>query len=329
MCFVVLLVITDRAVFGRVALLISAGCLYYLGNFPSFPGAPVVGNLFVSDIDYKVDYKTRMASVYESFKIPDQLIKLIGNDTIDFYPYNNEYAFANKLNYLYPPLFQNYMTLTPVLDKMNEDFFSSPGRPKFILWAGEYTFGEYGFGSSIKNPFDAFDMKYGLNEDPLTVAAILQNYHKVAISESVSKLPFMLMEENKKYSEYSSLFLKDQSFVFDKWYDVPNFKEGLLEIKPNLRLTMYGKIKNLLFRGDILKIKYQLSSGEIKEYKLNILNAHSGIVVSPLLNSFDLSGPRVVRIMFVIDGSWYFHPSFNVKWIVLPDAGVLDSLPSH
>ncbi|WP_279456029.1 hypothetical protein [Escherichia coli] len=129
-----LLPLFDRSLFGRGTLIISAICLYYLSTSPSFPGAPTKQGALLPGVNFQVAYENRMQDAYKDFRLSPYLLSYIGGESIDIYPYNNEYAFANKLNYKYRPVFQSYMTLTPKLDAMNQAFFESSSRPQFILW---------------------------------------------------------------------------------------------------------------------------------------------------------------------------------------------------
>lgn len=312
-----LLPLFDRSLFGRGTLIISAICLYYLSTSPSFPGAPTKQGALLPGVNFQVAYENRMQDAYKDFRLSPYLLSYIGGESIDIYPYNNEYAFANKLNYKYRPVFQSYMTLTPKLDAMNQAFFESSSRPQFILWTAGII-----CNSAECNPFDSFDGKYALNEDPLTTSSIFLNYHKVAVAEGKGGAPLMLLEKNKSERKYSELFIKNETLEFGKWYNVPMIESGLLKLKPELELSIYGKVKNLLFRGSILKVKYKLASGEIREYRLNILNSRSGIVASPLLDSFNYSGIRVAQIMFETNDMRYFEPSFDAKWFVVPEPEV-------
>lgn len=315
-----LLPLLDRSLFGRSVVVVSVFCLCYLSISPSYPGAPAIQ--LQPGVNFHVSYEDRMQDVYKDFRLPTDLLSRIGEESIDIYPYNNEYAFANKLNYKYRPAFQNYMTLTPELDAMNQAFFESPSRPQFILWTAGI-----GCNSAECNPFDAFDGKYALNEDPLTTRSIFCNYHKVATAEGKGGVPLMLLEKNESVRICPETFIKNENLEFGKWYDVPVVKNGLLKLRPELEFTTYGKIKNLLFRGSILRIKYKLVSGDVKTYRLNILNSRSGIVVSPLFDNFDYSGVRVDKIMFETSNPRYFKPFFDVQWFTVLDPEVNERKP--
>lgn len=304
-----LTMIFDKSKLGRLLFIITATSLYYISSTPSYLFAPTQ-NALIAATDFSSSYEDRMQSVYGDFKLEDSILRKIGESTIDIYPYNNEYAFANKLNYKYRPSFQNYMTLTPALDLMNKKFFESSERPKFVLVTSGLT-----CTSANCNVFDGFDQKFSLNEDPLTSSSILMNYHAVAVSKGKNGLPLILLEENNDHTIYSDSEISEELMSFGKWYKIPMGAGGVTKIIPDFKFTYYGKIKNLLFRGSILKIKYKLVSGDIREYRLNIINSQSGIWVSPLLDNFGLSGEKIDSIMFLSQSSDYFDPQFNSKWV--------------
>lgn len=304
-----LVMIFDKDKFGRLLFLLTTASLYYISSTPSYLGAPTK-NALLPAIDFSVGYEDRMQSVYGDFKLEDTILRKIGESTIDIYPYNNEYAFANKLNYKYRPSFQNYMTLTPALDLMNKKFFESSERPKFVLITSGLT-----CTSANCNVFDGFDQKFSLNEDPLTSSSILMNYHAVAVSKGKNGLPLILLEENNEHTVYSDSPISEELMNFGKWYKVPKAADGVTKIIPDFKLTNYGHIKNLLFRGSILKIRYKLVSGDIREYRLNIINSQNGVWVSPLLDNFGLSGDDIDSIMLLTQSPNYFNPQFKSKWV--------------
>lgn len=311
-----LVMIFDKSRLGRLLFVLTMVGLYYLSANPSYPGAPTKSALLPA-IDFSVEYEDRMQSLYAEFKLEDDLLRRIGKSTIDVYPYNNEYAFANKLNYKYRPSFQNYMTLTPALDLMNKKFFESSARPKFVLFTSGIN-----CGSDKCNVFDDFDQKLSLSEDPLTVSSILLNYHTVSVSKGKNGLPLILLEENDGYAVYAESPISEKTMNFGEWYKVPRAADGVTKIIPDFELTNYGRIKNLLFRGSILKVRYKFFSGDVREYRLNIINSKSGVWVSPLLDNFELSGDAVDSVMFLSQSSNYFKPKFKSRWVKVHIPGV-------
>jgi hypothetical protein len=311
-----LVMIFEKNSLGRLFFILTISSLYYLSVNQSYPSAPTKDSLLPA-IDFSVGYEDRMQNLYANFKLEEELTSKIGKSTVDVYPYNNEYAFANKLNYKHRPSFQNYMTLTPALDLMNKKFFESSDRPKFIIFTSGIT-----CMSENCNVFDNLDQKYSLNEDPLTASSIFLNYHTVSVSKGKNGVPLVLLEENDGYTVYSESPISEKIMNFGEWYKVPRAAGGVTKLIPDFELTNYGRIKNLLFRGSILKVRYKFVSGDVREYRLNIINSKSGVWASPMLDSFDLSGDAVDSVMFLSQSSNYFNPKFNSRWVKVHVPGV-------
>lgn len=112
------------------------GLTISLGKISIYPNSQILAGLKTHE-DFTQSYADRgLQPVIHNINCLLTIIALVGQDSIDVYPYFNEYVIANKLNYRHRPSFQNYMTLTPVLDKLNADFFASNQAPKFVLWTG-------------------------------------------------------------------------------------------------------------------------------------------------------------------------------------------------
>lgn len=307
-----LLLLFDRSKVGRGVFLLVTAALFYLAAVPGFPGARVMNKL-ATVIDFSTPYPERMKQAFSAFKLNPDMLKRVGQSAIDVYPYNNEYLLANGLNYQHRPSFQNYMTLTPRLDALNQRFFESAERPRFILWTAGV-----GCVGPRCNVFDGFDNKYVLSEDPLTSATLLLNYHVVQLGQGKNAIPLVLLEVNDQVTRYSLPESPSTEMEFDKWYAVPRHVGGVIKLLPQFELTALGKIKNLLFRGSVVEISYRLKSAEVRTYRLNLLNAGSGIWVSPLLDRFDFAGDEVEAVLLASKMRGYLKPSFQASWATLP-----------
>ncbi|TAM60804.1 hypothetical protein [Rhodanobacter denitrificans] len=307
---------------GRVLYLLATGCLYFMQATLAYPGAPT-RTAWQMPVDFGVSYADRMQTTYGKYKLDAEMTTKIGSATIDVYPYNNEYIFANKLNYLRRPLFQSYMTLTPILDSMNARFFESKGRPKFVLWTAGVT-----CWVEACNVFDDFDGKFSLNEDPLTTSAILLNYHIVGVAKGYAGQQVALFEENSGYEAYSYVTTSTQAMKLGAWYKVPRIKGGVIKLAPKFSLTLVGRLKNLLFHGGVVTIQYKLASGEVIGHRLNILNAANGIWVSPLPKGFDLEGDKVDSVMLDTSSTNYLNSDFEGTWGIVPISSVKARKPA-
>lgn len=323
--FIMLLISFDKGKFVKGLFFISFFSLYYLGTHSAYQNSPKLGlafstinipsmnNPFKLPFAAGMSYQDRMAQDYEQYKLDDDFVREIGESTIDVYPYNNEYMYANKLNYKPRPLFQNYMTLTPALDLANAEFLNSPEKPQKILWNGGLA-----CGSVDCNTFTGVDNKFLLNEDPLTSMAILENYSPSGFVLGRNDEPMLLFSARDQKQVANFVLKKSERMKFGMWYPVPEAKQNIVKIYPDFKITTIGKLKNFFFRGNIVKISYKLKSGEQRQYRLNIINAQSGVWASPLLDGLEplgFSGEDVAEVMFETDSDYYFEPEFEAKFV--------------
>jgi hypothetical protein len=324
--FIMLLISFDKGYFTKVIFLVSFFSLYYLGTHPAYLNSPRLGlafttfnipsvnNPFRLPFNKQVAYEDRMSQNYEQYKLDAQFIDSIAKNTVDIYPYNNEYIYANHLNYKPRPLFQNYMTLTPKLDQANADYFNSGVRPQKVIWNSGLACGD-----ADCNSFIGIDNKYILNEDPLTSMALLENYLITGFTHGRKNEPMLLLSQREKALPANFKVKKIERMKFGEWYPLPDGKSNIVKIFPDFHITMTGRVKNLFFRGDVVRINYKLKSGVLKQYRLSIINSRSGVWASPLLDGFDINGftgEDVAEVMFETDSSYYFEPEFDAKMVV-------------
>lgn len=324
--FIAMLISLDKGYLTKLLFLVSFVSLYYLGTHSAYSHSPKLSlafstfnmpslsNPFKLPFSEDISYDERMAQKYRDYKLNDEIVSLVGGDPVDIYPYNNEYMYANKLNYKPRPLFQNYMTLTPVLDQANADYLSGDNKPKSIIWNSGLA-----CVSADCNSLIGIDNKFILNEDPLTSMAILENYniHKLTYGKNNEPMLLLLKKENPQSAAFE--LNKIEHMKFGEWYSLPDAQKHILKIYPDFKISMLGKLKNFLFRGDVVRIKYLLKSGVVKEYRLSIINSRSGVWASPLLDGFDVNGftgEDVAKVMFETDSSYYFKPEFETKIFV-------------
>ena len=254
-------------------------------------------------------YDERMYDVYPEYRLPANITQIVGKETIDFYPYNNEYAFANKLNYKHRPVTQSYMTLTPNLGKMNSDFLSSNEAPRFILWTPTITCTLRGC-----NPFADFDQKYLLNSDPATSLAILKLYSSIDSFELKNGTTGILLERNANRHPLEFHASVQNQSTFGSWIDVPSDEREILFVSPHFNFSLLGKLQNLFYRGDVIYIRYQFENGNERTYRVNIAASSYGIYANYLPENFDLRTNRIKRIMFTAKSSSYVKSEFTFRW---------------
>jgi hypothetical protein len=200
--------------------------------------------------------------------LDENILQKIRYESVDTYPWETAYIFANNLNWKPRPVFQSYAAYTPWLDMKNSIFWDSYKSPKYIIWELEH------WGSEVSS----IDGRYLFNDEPLTIYEILNHYRlihrdkKIALLErSITnrlKEPKLIASENGHWSE---------------WIKVPPLKNGIIRARIDVSRRIIGSLKRLLYKEEEFFIEYKLDNGDVKKYRLTIDNAVSGVWISPLI----------------------------------------------
>ena len=230
------------------------------------------------------------------------ILKEISNYSIDFYPTDVSYAYANTLNWTPRPIFQSYITYTPYLDKKNANFFESNKAPKFILW-------------DLTSGLKEIDRRYLLNGSPLTVYQIFNHY---GIEKETSKYLLLKKEKNTHFANNIS-----EPFIYkwNEWINVPiNTKDryisSILCAKTQIKRSVFQKIKKLIYKEFEVYIEYKLYNGSIQRHRISVDNSKNGLWISPLISKlFKYSeSQKVEAIRFSHDKNDYFKDEIIIRW---------------
>jgi len=67
-------------------------------------------------------------------KLPDDILKLVGDSTVDVFPWNIQMLIENGLNYAPRPVLQSYSAYTKRLQDINFDYYNSNEAPKYVIF---------------------------------------------------------------------------------------------------------------------------------------------------------------------------------------------------
>lgn len=214
-------------------------------------------------------------------ELPEIVKKLVGDNTIDFYPWEISWAYANELNYKPRPMLQSG-ALPVKIDKLNAKFISSDEAADFMLWE----FNEEGRLAS-------YDERYQLNSEGNYLNAFFDHYDIIYKNEDFA---LYRKTEDTVFSVPEALF--DSVYLFDEWIDVPPYKEGILKAKIDFSRTFKGSLLSFFYKDGLYFIEYKLENGAVIKHRFSPGNATSGLWISPYLIDLnnELSGFRVKQI---------------------------------
>ena len=290
-----------------IALLLFINSSPYKSSIPQFYESFLIYSLdnnrasFESHTD---DLAIRSNRVLGKRRLDADILSLVGDRTIDSYPWDTIYIAANQLNWRPRPVIQSYISYTPYLDQKNEEFFRSERAPEFLLWQKNH------FGGAL----GSIDGRYLMNDEPLTLLAILSYYF--IRHETVDHI---LLQYSAKPLLAVASISPVKRYQWEKWIAVPQGQTvsgSILRAQIEIERSIIQKMKLLVYKEFESYITYKFKSGTQKKYRLIVDNARSGVWVNPYQTELlALDGNNdVVAIKLTHSDGDYFQPSFLLAW---------------
>jgi len=252
----------------------------------------------------KQECKTLTEQNLIAVTLADSAKKIVGNNTVDIFPWEVSYVAANKINYINRPLFQLGCVNNATLDKVNADFLNSDKAPHYYIWTKQNINGI---------EMISIDYRYILSDDGQVNFAIMNNYAQIYEDE---KIRILKRTEKEKLS--LEKFNHTNSIVWNEWVALPDLKESTaLRLKFTIDKTLIGKAKHAFYKEPEYYMLYKLEDGSEKKHRLVVQNSESGIWAAPYLEAYNdsLKGLKVKAIKFIYtDHAFVYKPQFNAEW---------------
>jgi len=245
----------------------------------------------------------------EEQKLDSSLLKLIGNKTIDVYPWDYSYIAANKLNWQPRPVLHSYAAYSSWLDMKDSQHFSSDNAPEFILLEiDKKTDDIYG------GTFESVDNRYLPNDEPQTLISILEHYESVHKNNR-----FILLKKRKLVQKLKVASGSKFNTRFGTVVELPYKPENsVLRIKAKLKKSTKGLFQSFLFKDQESFINYYMDNGDVYRYKIVPKNAADGIWINPFLMHPELDEKEAscVKISFESSDPSFYQNEITCEWVV-------------
>jgi hypothetical protein len=224
---------------------------------------------------------------------------VIGNESVDVMNYLQLAALINNMNYQPRPVFQGFVAYTPALQRLNEEYFQSSQRPRFVMLYQQAT-----------------DGRFPALEDSAVLNYILNNYVPVARDGR-----FLILHQQT--AEDTELRLvHDQTVHFGEALDLRPWMNGPLFMSVEITPSLLGRVATILYQQHPLYLRVSRNQGE-EQYRVVPSMAERPFLISPLLNTnFDVmnlytaqSGKKLESVTFEPSGyaSFEFHNTLRVR----------------
>lgn len=197
--------------------------------------------------------------------------EIIGNATVDVFPWDFSYIAANDLNWmprttLSHPLFKSKMT-SGYNHWIEKDGYSCPS---FILFHFVKDNDSCFFGS--------IDGKYMLNEEPDMTFQLLDEYSVVLKNSN-----YMLLKKDTTAYFAEKEREKEQTVGYDEWIETPHYSNAAVRAYVKTRRNFLGAIKSFFYKDDIYYVDYMLADNSILTYRFSPSAAEEGLWCNPFI----------------------------------------------
>lgn len=263
-------------------------------------------NNFVELLNFKT-FKKKYADISKKNLKPNILApkirKMIGDKPIDIYPWEHSYIAANKLNWkMRKTLEIGASTSRWASLKASENYCLTDDSPNFVLF--------HLIKDKYNGYFGSLDGRYILNDEPILIFNILNNYSIVEKNNS-----YLLFKKNN-HPNFLSIKVDDyKQCEFGKWIKVQSDDNEITRLKVISKNTLLGSIKKFLYKEEIYFIDYMFDDGKILTYRYVPSTAVDGLWCNPfILNpESNIIEQKVIKVRLRNSNSSFVSNSIKIQ----------------
>jgi hypothetical protein len=191
----------------------------------------------------------------------DHANDVIGNESVDVMNYLLLPAVTNEMNYEPRPVIQGFVAYTPVLQNLNEEYFRSIGRPRFVMLCQEAT-----------------DGRFPALEDSAATNYVLNNYVPVGRDGR-----FLILQQ-RTADEPRLQLVHERMMRFGETLDLRPWAHGPLFMSVKITPSLLGKAVTLIYQEHPLYVRVESDNGEA-QYRVVPSMAQRPFLLSPVIDN--------------------------------------------
>lgn len=267
-------------------------------------------NFYNEYIDYK-NYTKKYDDIskknIEKHILDQNVRQIIGNSTIDIYPWEFSYIAANHLKWKPRATVEiGASTSQWTSKKASENYLLKEDSPDFVLF--------HFVKDKYSGKFGSIDERYLLNDEPIVVYYLFNNYQIVYRTQS-----FLLFRKSERGSFLPKITEPTIYASFNQWIDVPQLEISnvITRVKVNSKNTFFGKIKNMFYKEEAYYVDYLDDQQNIYSYRYQPTTAVDGLWCHPLY--FDVNrSTKILKIRFRNTNNKFVAEPINLQFEYIP-----------
>ena len=213
--------------------------------------------------DENIEAKNRS---FENFRLPPEIIEIIGRKSVDIIPHNVDLIYFNNLNYAPRPVFQTYAVFTEKLLQLNRQKYEGDSAPEFVIFSNETN-----------------DNRYGFFDDAGAKIALLENYSVVKKFDFQDN-DYLLFQKNTNKKIVILGEAKTAAINFYQDYMLEDLNKTYF-VKVNIDYSLLGNASKFLYQPLILKMIFNLDDGTTREFRAVVPIVKSGVLINPFVET--------------------------------------------
>jgi hypothetical protein len=202
-------------------------------------------------------------------RLPERMIKEIGNKTVDVLGSEISYIYYNNLKYNPRPIIQSFQAYDAKLININYNKYKSNSAPDFVL---------YHYGS--------IDDRYGFWDEPKIYLALLGNYSIIDTVLGSNNLDsLILFKKNPTSKIIVEKAVMDTVIHFNSRFKIP-YSDKILYLKLDYNYTFSGKIKKIIYQPSLVYMNLIYENSDSTFCRLVMPVMKSGVPVNKKITSF-------------------------------------------
>jgi len=197
-------------------------------------------------------------------KLPDSILNIIGDNSIDAIPWDISSIFFNNLNYRPRPIIQSYVTCSTILNNYDLNFYKKNNASEFILFENR-----------------AIDNRYPFWSESLVKQLLISDYEPVDslfVWKEGKDTSFLLKKRVAPLKSTENL-IQEKEIVFNKKYNVPK-TNNLIYLSADIKYSDWGKLLKFLYQPPIIYIKLFFEDGLTDTYRIVVPEIKHGVIIN-------------------------------------------------